>query len=72
MRKSTVYSFAKHCMSDVEFNAGGIPTNEKAYLDSIGFSYTMNGDDIEESGADLTEFYEAMFTRRRLYEKYSK
>ena len=72
MAKTTVYSFVRHCLNDHEFNAGGIPTNERHYLDSIGFSYAVKDGNVEEAGEELTAFYEAMATIRRLHYKYKK
>lgn len=72
MAKTTVYSFVRHCLNDREFNAGGIPTNERRYLDAIGFSYTVNDGIVSESGEDLKAFYEAMATIKRLNDKYKK
>ena len=68
----TVYEFAKVCMKDVEFNRGGIVTNERKHLDAVGFEYTVKGGVIVESGEDLAKFYDAMATLRELNEKYSK
>lgn len=73
MAKTTVYSFAKHCMNDPEFNHfGGLPTNERRFLDAIGFDYTVKDGDIQEEGEDLKVFYRAMATIRRLHYKYKK
>jgi len=72
MAKTTVYSFVRHCLNDREFNAGGIPTKEKHYLDAIGFNYTVKDGNVEEAGEDLTAFYEAMTTIKRLNDKYKK
>ena len=68
----TVYGFVRHCMDDREFNAGGIPTNERRFLDAIGFPYAVKDGNVEEAGEDLTAFYEAMATIRRLHYKYKK
>lgn len=68
----TVYEFAKKCMADKEFNAGGIVTNERKHLDAVGFEYTVEGGQVSGTGKDLADFYEAMATLRRLNEKYSK
>lgn len=68
----TVYEFAKKCMNDKEFNNGGIITNERKYLDAVGFEYTVKEGCIASSGEDLSRFYDAMFILRNLNEKYSK
>ena len=31
-KQITVYDFAKACMKDAEFNKGGIPKNERKFL----------------------------------------
>lgn len=69
---TTIYSFAKKCMNDKEFNCGGIVSNEKYYLDAIGLDYIEEDGCITTSGYDLTRFYEAMETLRQLQRKYSK
>lgn len=66
----TVYDFAKKCMKDEEYNRGGVVKNERKYLDAIGFEYTVKDGIIAAGGEDLTKFYEAMETLRRLNEKY--
>lgn len=67
----TVYEFAKKCMADKEFNAGGIVTNERKYLDAVGFEYTVLGGQVSEEGDDLAEFYKAMITLKKLNDKYN-
>lgn len=66
----TVYEFAKKCMSDTEFNKGGIVKNERKYLDAVGFEYKVSHGQIVES-EDIDKFYEAMVTLLRLNEKYN-
>ncbi len=68
----TVYEYAKHLMKDEEFNAGGIPKNERRYLDAVGFDYTVKGGQLNEAGDDLAEFYKAMSILARLNYKYGK
>lgn len=72
MAKISVYSFAKRCMSDDDFNCGGIVKNERKYLDAIGFDYVMEDGCIAYTGDDLTEFYKAMEVIRQLQIKYSR
>ena len=54
--KMTVYEFAKKCMDDSEINAGGIVTNERKYLDAVGFTYTVKGGSVQCIGDDAEEF----------------
>lgn len=68
----TVYEFAKRCMNDEEFNTGGIVTNERTYLDAVGFSYTVKGGSVHSISDDAEEFYRAMEVLRKLNNKYSK
>lgn len=68
----TVYDFAKHCMNDANFQVSGIPTNERKWLDAIGFEYTVKDGCISNSGEDLSEFYNAMCTLLALNNKYAK
>ena len=68
----TIYEFAKKCMNDEEFNAGGIITNERKYLDAVGFSYTVKGGAVQIIGDDAEEFYRAMEVLRKLNNRYSK
>ncbi len=68
----TVYEFAKKCMNDEEFNAGGIVSNERKYLDAVGFSYMVKGGAVQIIGDDTAEFYRAMEALRKLNNKYSK
>lgn len=68
----TVYDFAKKCMTDDEFNKGGIPKNERKYFDAIGFRYTVEDGCIMETGEDIKAFYEAMQTLCDLNRKYLK
>ena len=68
----TVYDFARKCMADEEFNRGGIVKNERRYIDSVGFSYTVKDGYVYESGDDLRRFYNAMYTLLSLQQKYSK
>ena len=67
----TIYGFARHCMNDLEFNCGGIPTKEKEYINALGLgTYQTNGELVALE--DLSKFYEAMCTLRDLHIKYSK
>lgn len=68
----TVYEFAKKLMNDEEYNRGGVPRNERKYLDAIGFSYTVESGQVESYGDDLRKFYEAMETLCTLHRKYAK
>lgn len=54
--KKWVYEFAKYCLDDEEFNRGGIPTEEKNFLNKLGWKI---GD------VNLALFYEAV---GRLYD----
>ena len=67
----TIYDFARKCMTDPEFNCGGIPKNERKYLDDIGFEYTMKDGCVWSYGEDLNDFYDAMFKLQRLNKKYN-
>lgn len=66
----TVYEFAKKLMNDSEFNAGGIPANERKYLDAVGFEYTVKDGQVWDYADDLAEFYKAMSTLATLNHKY--
>ena len=44
-KKKTVYNFAKHCLNDPEWNAGGMPTKEEYYLKKLG--WTTESDELE-------------------------
>ena len=68
----TVYEFAKKCMSDAEFNRGGIVKNERKLVDAVGFEYKGQNGQIIEAGQDLSDFYDAMTTLQRLNDKYKK
>lgn len=68
----TVYDFAKKCMSDAEFNRGGIPQNERKYLDAIGFEYTVRDGQVYSYGEDLEKFFSAMVVLCELNKKYNK
>lgn len=68
----TVYDLVRKCMSDPEFNRGGILKNERKYLDAIGFEYTVKDGCITNYCLDLEYFYHAMTTLHKLNEKYSK
>lgn len=51
--------FVMHCMSDDEFwNRGGIPTNEKQFIESLNIN--------EEQ---LSKFYSAMLDLRDIYKE---
>lgn len=67
-----VYEFAAALLHDEEFNGGGIIKNERMFLDSIGFEYTVKDGAICDAGEDLRAFYEAMETIRQLNLKYKK
>ena len=49
--RNLVYKFARHCMTDDEFECGGIPTRESYYLKKLGWDE-----------ATINKFYEAMCT----------
>lgn len=67
----TIYGFARHCMSDPEFNFGGIPTKEKDFVNALGLgAYQTNGELVALD--DLNKFYEAICTLRDLHIKYDK
>lgn len=66
----TVYDFVKKCMNDAEFNAGGVPKDERKYLDGIGFEYTVKDGQVYSYGEDLDEFFRAMCALARLNKKY--
>lgn len=69
----TVYGFAKKLMEDKDFECGGIAKNEKKWADAVGFDYsTDESGNIECSGDDMAEFYEAMFTLWQLNRKYKR
>lgn len=72
MAKTSIYSFAKYCMQDEEFNKGGIPQKERYYFDQLGMKYAVDKDGcvIAES-KDISDFYVAMATLYRLNKKYS-
>lgn len=72
MKDYTVYDFAKKLMADDEFNRGGIMKNERKYIDSIGFSYTVHDGVLDEYGEDLNKFFSAMCTLCELNRKYAK
>lgn len=57
MRNDLVYGYFRHCMQDVEANAGGIPTKEQYWLKRLGW---------EEDGEEENEFFKAFFTIWRL------
>lgn len=61
MARSTIYSFAKHCFLDYEFNCGGIAENEDKYIKDIGLS-----------SEDEAAFFNAMFILCKLNRKYQK
>lgn len=67
-----VYAFARYCMKDSEFNAGGIVSNERRWLDYVGFDYAVKDGQVCSTGDDLAEFYKAMEILRTLQKKYSK
>ena len=71
-KELTVYDFAKHCMRDAEFNKGGVPKNERKYLDAIGFEYSVKDGCLYGCGEDLGKFFEAMTTLQTLNEKYMR
>lgn len=48
---NNVYNFAKHCLGDAEWNAGGIPSKEKYYLRKLGWTEDSN---------ELKDFYNAL------------
>ena len=69
MAKKTIYGFARHCMNDLEFNCGGIPTKEEAYIKALELGKVLpNGEVL--STEDLGKFYDAMITLRNLHIKY--
>lgn len=68
----TVIQFANKCMKDADFLKGGVMKNERKYLDDIGFKYTVEDGCITESGDDLHEFYNAVYTLLRLNERYER
>ena len=69
MAKKTIYGFARHCMNDLEFNCGGIPTKEESYIKALGLGSVLpNGEVI--STEDLGKFYDAMIILRDLHTKY--
>ena len=72
MKDYTVYDFARKLMADAEFNRGGIMKNERRYIDSIGFEYTVRDGCIDEYGEDLRKFFSAMCTLCDLNSKYAR
>ena len=66
----TVFEFAKKCMNDKEFCAGGIVKNEKKQLDAVGFSYMVERGEIAQYGDDAEKFYSALVTLVKLQKKY--
>ena len=71
MAKKTIYGFAKHCMNDLEFNCGGIPSKEKTYAAGLGMAmYRPDGYVI--GSEDLNKFYDAMNILRDLHIKYDE
>lgn len=54
---NTVYSFVRHCLSDSEFNVGGIPTKEKEYLKKL--HWTQNDE-------RTNRFYNAIYELKYL------
>ena len=68
----TVYEYAQKLMEDQEFNAGGIPEDERKCLDAVGFKYVVEHGEVAEFGKDAEEFYAAMNTLVRLQKKYKK
>lgn len=57
---NTVYNFVKHCLTDDEFDCGGIPTKEKYYLKKLG--WTPN-DEI------TNRFYNAMYELKKIQDE---
>lgn len=68
----TVFEFAKKLMKDEEFKAGGVPKNERKYIDAVGFEYKVEDGSITECGSDLSDFYVAMYKLLELEKKYKK
>ena len=68
----TVLEYAKKCMNDEEFKAGGVPKNERRYLDEIGFEYKVRNGAVCDVCDDLQTFYRAVYDLVRLNEKYQK
>ena len=68
----TVFEFAKKLMNDEEFKRGGVPKNERKYIDAVGFKYTVENGTITECGSDLSDFYVAMAKLLELEKKYNK
>lgn len=62
-RDNTVYNFARHCLSDKEWNMGGIPTKENYYLKKL--EWNIDSDELEE-------FYNALRIIWKLDNKYNK
>ncbi len=54
---NTVYSFVRHCLSDSEFNVGGIPTKEKEYLKKLHWT---------QSDERTNRFYNAIYELKYL------
>ena len=63
VKSGYIYRFTRHCLSDPEFNVGGIPTNEGYYLQKLG---------LQVNDPDLSKFYGALYTLYELNRKYSK
>lgn len=57
---NTVYSFVRHCLSDFEFNVGGIPTKEKEYLKKL--RWTQNDE-------RTNRFYNAIYELKYLADR---
>lgn len=68
----TVYELARKYMKDEEFNRGGIPRNERKWMDMVGFSYEVEGGCVKCLGEDASKFIEAMVTLQELEKKYSR
>ena len=69
MARKSIYGFAKHCINDLEFNCGGIPSKEKQYATALGLAmYRPNGEVMASD--DLNEFYKALAILRDLHIKY--
>lgn len=68
----TIKDFVEHCMHDEGFIMGK-PTNEKWWLDQLGFGY-----DIDENGEiynishDLDRFYKSVYNLLMLDKRYPK
>lgn len=68
----TIYELANKYMKDDEHNSGGIPRNERKWMDEVGFEYTVEGGCIKCYGEDASKFVDAMCTLAELNKKYSK